>query len=309
MVKYDENVIPQCIKDALEHEKKNEEARPFQYSATVLCKTPRQAQLEIRHKSELEEPGIIDMWYAFAGSSMHDYLERHLRENPKYLVEQRIVRNDKPADMDDSCIRSVGAKFDAYDKESKTLYDHKTTTTFIWGKEMKPEWVKQLMINAYFLENEGFPVDKVAINAIYMDWRDSRLRYAKPDSYPPAPSTAFEMDAWPMKDREYLYHSLLKEHIEAEAISDDDLPFCDKEYCWESPAKFAVFRPGGKAAIRLVDTYQDALDYIKWKGLSGVEIEERPTTRRRCEKYCRVNKFCNQYQKWLDKNNKELSNE
>lgn len=316
MDKYDESKIPQCIKDALRTEVRSEEGmRPFEYSATVLCKSPRQVQLEVRHKHEIEVPEIINLWYSFAGSAMHQYLENNLRNNPRYLVERRIIRFDKPLGGKEEDYRRVGAKFDAYDKETKTLYDHKTTTTFIYGKEMKPEWVKQLMINAYFLEKEGYPVDKVAINAIYMDWRDAKLKYSKDDSYPPAPSTAFEMDAWSMEDREYLYKSLLKEHIDAEKLPDEELPFCSKDYCWESPAKFAVYKPGAAKAMRLTDTYQDALDYIKWKGISGLEIEERPSTRKRCQDYCTVNKFCNQYQDWLKKqaklgtDSKEVTNE
>lgn len=57
---------------------------------------------------------------------------------------------------------------------NQTLYDHKTTTTWVHGKEMKDEWVQQLNLNAYFLEKEGYPVDDVAINAIYVDWRKAK---------------------------------------------------------------------------------------------------------------------------------------
>lgn len=300
-MKPDESVIPQIIKDALKHEDLTQEQRPFEYSATVLCKSPRQVQLERRHKDEFDEPTVLDNWYAFAGSAMHQYLENNLRGNPRYLVEQRIIRFDKPLDGREEDYRRVGAKFDAYDKELKTLYDHKTTTTFIYGGEMKPEWIKQLMINAYFLEKEGFPVDKVAINAIYMDWRDAKLKYAKDGEYPPAPCTAFECPAWSMEDREHLYKDLLKEHIEAENVPDDDLPFCDPKYCWEAPAKYAVYKPGGSKAIKLCSSVEEAEEYIKFKGLTGVEIEERPAVRRRCQDYCKANKFCNQYQQWLKK--------
>ena len=169
MAKYKEEVIPQIIKDALYTDLHSEDGdRMFEYSATRLCKSPRQLQLEQRHAKEMDTPEIINIWYTFAGHAMHDFLENRLKNNPRNLVEKRIIRFDKPLGGTEQDYRRVGAKFDAYDKETKTLSDHKTTTTYIYGKEMKDEWIKQLMINAYFLEKEGYPVEKVAINAIYM---------------------------------------------------------------------------------------------------------------------------------------------
>ena len=300
MAKYKEEVIPQIIKDALYTDLHSEDGdRMFEYSATRLCKSPRQLQLEQRHAKEMDTPEIINIWYTFAGHAMHDFLENRLKNNPRYLVEKRIIRFDKPLNGTEQDYRRVGAKFDAYDKETKTLSDHKTTTTYIYGKEMKDEWIKQLMINAYFLEKEGYPVEKVAINAIYMDWRDSKLKYAKEGEYPPAPCTTFEMPCWSMEDREHLYRSLLTEHVEAESIPDDQLPYCSKEYCWESGGCFAVYRPGAAKAIRLCSTEEEAKSYIKYKNLTGdIRIEERPPTRRRCKDYCSAAPFCNQYKDW-----------
>lgn len=307
----DIRVVPNIMQDVIKIDANQDDmtlARPFEYSATVLCKSPRQVQLERRHRHELPKETFFDNWYSFFGTAIHDYIEKELTNNPRYLVERRIVRYDKPINGTEDQYRRVGAKFDAYDKVTKTLYDHKTTTTFIHGSEMKPEWVKQLMINAYFLEMEGYPVEKCAINAIYCDWRDSRLQYANEGDYPAAPCCEFSCQAWSMEDREHLYKSLLKEHIEAENVPDDQLPYCDKEYCWESPSVWAVYRPNATKALRLASSKEEAEDYVKYKKLSGdILIRQRPATRRRCEKYCRVKGFCNQYQKWL-KEQEERSN-
>lgn len=302
-MKFDESQVPPIIKDAIMNEGYRDDGeRTFEYSATVLCKSPRQVQLERRHKAEIPQNTIENAWYSFAGSAMHDYLERNLKNNRRYLVEKRIIRFDKPlGSTNEADYRRVGAKFDAYDKETRTLSDHKTTTTFVHGKEMKPEWIKQLMINAYFLEKEGYKVDRCAINAIYLDWRGSRLAYAKSGEYPTAPCCEFSMDAWPLEDREYLYKSLLKDHVDAEQIPDNDLPFCDPDYCWESGGSFAIYREGGARAIKLCPSLEDAQQYMKYKNLSGpnVKIEERKPTRRRCAEYCNAAPFCNQYQEWL----------
>ncbi len=86
-------------------------------------------------------------------------------------------------------------------------------------------------------------------------------------------------------------------------LKDDLLPFCEKDYCWETPAVFAVYRPNATKALKLCSSKREANDYIKFKNLTGdIRIQERPTTRRRCEKYCKVSQFCNQYKEWLAKN-------
>lgn len=306
------NNVPAIMRDVIEIDAKRDDmtlARPFEYSATVLCKSPRQVQLERRHKDEIPQGDFFDNWYSFFGNAVHEYLEKKLYNNDKYLVERRLIRFDKPAGGTEKDYRRVGAKFDAYDKQSKTLYDHKTITTFMHGKEMKDEWVQQLMINAYFLEKEGYEVKDCTINAIYCDWRDSRLTYAQPGDYPEAPCAAFSCKAWSMSDRENLYLRLLKSHVDAENVPDDLLPYCEKDYCWETPAVFAVYRPNATKAIKLCSSKREAEDYIRFKNLTGdVRIQERAGTRRRCEKYCRVSQFCNQYKDWLAKHSPSIQN-
>ena len=289
------NLIPKPIQDAIEATEGQKEKRDFPYSVTRLIKSPREVQLEKRFADELAaEPfSPIDLWYSFFGDAIHNYLERGLKHNNRYLVEQRIIRTD----LD----REVGSRFDCYDKETKTLSDHKTTTTYIHGKEMKDEWIKQLMINAYFLEKAGYPVDWVAINVVYVDWRDSKLALARDGGYPSVPATEFRVPAWPMEEREQLYLELLQAHIEQEETPTGELPHCSKDYCWERGAKFAVYKEGGDKAIRVLDTEEDAHKYIAWKNIYNAKIQHRPPSRQKCEKYCRVAKYCDQYQEWLAK--------
>lgn len=291
----DNSLIPAPIADAIWATEQHKEKRPFDYSVTLLIKSPREVQLEKRYAEQIaQEPfAPINNWYSFVGDAFHNYIETGLRNYPKYEVERRLIRTDLN--------REVGSRFDCYDKETRTLYDHKTTTTFIHGKEMKDEWVKQLMLNAFFLEEAGYPVDKVSICVIYVDWRDSKLALAKEDGYPLAPAVEFTMPAWPQEERKQLYYDLLQSHIEQEATPTNNLPACSKDYCWERDAKVAVYKPGADKAIRLLDTYEDALKYIEWKKIVGANIQTRPASRQKCEKYCRVAKYCNQYQEWLAK--------
>lgn len=296
--------VPQPILDALAVDRSPELSRAFEYSATVLCQSPRQVQLERRHPEVRKQGSILDGWYAFIGNAIHEYIEDSLKRNPDYLVEKRIIRFDKPVDdtYGPSYFRRVGAKFDCYHKPTKTLSDHKTTTTFIHGKEMKDEWFTQLIINAYFLMEEGYEVDWLVINAIYVDWRDARVKYDSTGNYPIVPSAEFRIPCPPKEECKQHYLMELEKHILAEDIPDDLLPACPPDYCWEQPAKFAVYKPGAGKATKLCNTRKECLDYIRAKGLVGYQIEQRKATRLRCEKYCNVSSVCGQFKNWQANN-------
>ena len=271
------------------------------YSATSLLKSPRQLQLEKRHAKSVTQD-VMDHWFLFLGTAIHSALENGLKNNPRYIVERKILRFDKPDGGTPDQFRRVAAKFDLYDTETKTLYDHKTTTTWVHGKEMKDERVQQLNLNAYFLEKEGYPVDDVAINAIYVDWRKAKGKYKDGDEYPESPCAEFRTAAWPMEWREKFYLTKLKEHIDAEHVPDEQLPPCGAEYCWEKPAKFAVYKPGAEKARKLCNSYDEAVAYINKYKLLGYEIEHRPGARTRCENYCSVCDICSEYSEWKKAN-------
>lgn len=290
--------LPDIMHDAMQV-KEYDPVGSADYSATTLIQSPRAVQLTKRHKHEIQED-IIDWWAAFRGTAMHCVLEAGLKKNKDYIVERKILRFDKPDGGTEDQYRRVACKLDAYHKPTKTMFDHKTTTTYIHGKEMKPEWINQLNLNAYFLEKEGYPVDDICINAVYLDWRPNSGRY-KTDDYPATPAAEFRQAAWPMKWREAYYKERLAAHVAAENLPDDQLPECTTEETWEKPATFAVFKPGAAKATKLCATKEEAEKYIAAKKLVGVDIEFRPGARTKCEQYCSANKWCNQYQAWLKK--------
>lgn len=272
------------------------------YSATSLIMSPRQLQLLKRHRTEITED-VYNWWSLFIGNAIHHELEFGLKSNPNYIIERKYTRFDGSDDKDPSTYRRVVAKLDAYDKERKLLSDHKTTTTFIHGKELKPEWIQQLNINAYFLEKEGYPVENVAINAIYKDWRESSGKYKSYSDYPALPIEEYIVKAWPMKEREEFYKERLALHIAEENTPDDKLPPCSSEYTWEKPCSYAVYKIGSDKATKLCSSLAEAKEYMRYKKMSPsmYDIEYRPGECTRCEKFCNVRDFCNQYKALKDK--------
>ena len=81
------------------------------------------------------------------------------------------------------------------------------------------------------------------------------------------------------------------------------LPPCTPDQMWEKPTSYAIMKEGNKRATSVhtsVLEAQEALTTVKGKA----EIVTRPGERTRCETFCQVNSFCNQYQQYLqDKQN------
>lgn len=296
--------LPQSFLDALAVLDKGEDhLKGVDYSVTTLLNTPRAVQLIKRHKDSLPGRELESKLATFLGTSIHQGIEKLLEQDDNYLIEHKMVFHDKPEDADDSQTRIISGTADCYDKKRKALLDHKTTTTFIHGMEMKPEWVQQLNLYAYFLSREGIPVDLLAINTIYKDWRKGASKYKTEDEYPALPVMEHTFKPWSLETQKEVYNKLLKAHIEAESLADELLPECPSDYCWEKEPTYAVYIPGATKATKLCSSMQDAKDYIKWKtsGKSGAkyQIEYRPGERTRCAKYCEAAPFCNQYQNWL----------
>ena len=79
-------------------------------------------------------------------------------------------------------------------------------------------------------------------------------------------------------------------------MPDDELPECTAEERWERPIKYAVKKEGRKSALRVLDSLKDAENYMAEKKLFAKHfVETRQGESVRCESYCAVQPFCNQY--------------
>jgi len=81
-----------------------------------------------------------------------------------------------------------------------------------------------------------------------------------------------------------------------ENVDSLELPSCRKAEMWEKDNVFAVKKKGRKSALRCLASHDKAANYISiHKDAKDLFIEFRPGERIRCERFCNVNKFCNQY--------------
>jgi len=257
-------------------------------SVTALIMPPRIRQLKLRHDDQIAED-VSDRIWMLMGNMGHVLLE--WAEVKNAFQEERL-----------SCQVNgwiVTGKMDLYEPPA-TLSDYKVTSTWsvIYGK---PEWEKQLNLYAYLYRTAGFRVNKLQIVAVLRDWVKSRAK--KDKGYPQCAVKIVPVGLWP-DVLPYLTSRVIL-HQMAVNLDDDNLPECTPEERWERPTTFAVKKNRNKTAVRVYEDPLQAQQRMKQlqfqagkkKTPAKYWIEDRPGESVRCENYCNVNRWCNQYQK------------
>jgi hypothetical protein len=154
------------------------------------------------------------------------------------------------------------------------------------------------------LRMRGVKVESLNILCFYLDWIESSA--VRDSKYPQTPIVQYTLKKWSLEEQEGFIESRLNMHVECETIPDDSLPECTGKEMWEREPEFAIKKTvESKRAMRVVKdgTFEDAVTMAR--SLKGVGpesvIEARHGVRKRCESYCSVNEYCNQYKKYASK--------
>ena len=146
----------------------------------------------------------------------------------------------------------------------------------------KYQWIAQLNVYAHLYRLTGFPVTSLKIHAILRDWMKSRA-WREPD-YPQIPFITVDIPVWPEKKVQEYIDSRLRLHFECEPEK------CTEEERWTRKTTYAVKKKGQKRAKRVLDTYEEAIEWMG--GEKGMLIEERLGEDVRCNSFCSVKDFC-----------------
>lgn len=264
-------------------------------SVTELISSPRIVQLRHRHWDDIEEDASEMVWSLF-GSALHNVLEHGKDEH--HVVEERLFKEF------DGWTISGAIDLQEVESDGIVISDYKCTS--VWSvMNDKMDWQRQLNIYAWLVEAvKQKPVKGLQIVAVLRDWsrRESETR----DDYPRAPIAVVSIPLWPMDVREEYIRRRINAHNEAlfAAASDSDLPHCTPEDCWEKPTTFAIKKKGNKRATLVVKSEEEALHQVSQLGEAYV-IERRPGERTRCEKFCSVAPWCEQYQEYKQRSDEE----
>jgi hypothetical protein len=259
-------------------------------SVTQLLNSPKIVALTKKFEEEIEQDAADMVWSIF-GSAVHNVLEHGKDDN--HIVEQRIHNEYEGWNI------SGAIDLQVVNDKGIDVKDYKTTTVWAVMNE-KIEWEVQLNIYAGLVEDvKKIPVTSVGIVAIIRDWnrRESTTR----EGYPEAPIKELPIRLWSKQERAEFISNRIALHSACEfAIeTDGDLPDCTPEEMWEKPTTYAIKKAGNKRAFKVYATEKDALDAIKDME-SNYEIEVRKGERTRCENFCPVSAYCQQYQNYME---------
>jgi hypothetical protein len=255
-------------------------------SATQLLNSPKIVALTKKFEDELEQD-VSDMVWSIFGTAIHGVLEHGKDDN--HIVEERLHTIFDGWRISGAIDLQIITGPDRI-----SIRDYKTTSAWAVMNE-KYEWEQQLNIYAWLVETVKLQiVDSVGIVAIIRDW--SRRDAARNPDYPQSPVKEIPITLWPYQKREDFISERISKHSECEfhMETDEDLPPCTPEEMWEKPTTWALKKKGGVRAIKVYDTQEEAEAVLDPK---VQEIEVRLGSRTRCESFCPVNTYC---QQWRD---------
>jgi hypothetical protein len=259
---------------------------PDRFSVTSLVDSPQIRQLRLRYWDQIEMDPLDGMWMLF-GRLLHGKLEEHAGDNA--LTEEKLI-------MDVGGGQVVVGVPDYYDAEGGgTIWDYKFCSVYAAKDDIKREWIAQLNLYALLLEEvAGFSVNHLRLAMMFRDWSAAKAK--REEGYPPRIKVV-KVPLWSKSERaDYLAIRLLAHRV-AGATGDDSLPPCADCERWATEPVFAVIEKGKKRATKLHETREEA---DKHAASIGAEVVERPKEYRRCQDYCDVAAFCQQWKPSFD---------
>jgi hypothetical protein len=257
------------------------------YSVTEIISPPRIQCLRRKHKDYLTSD-VADMLWSMMGTALHSIAEKSKVKN--YVNEERLsvlIQDVKLSGAID--IQKISNK-------SVKIIDYKFCGVYA-VQNPKPDWEAQLNIYGWLVNQvKGLRIESLQICAMLRDW--SRRNYEKSfDEYPQASVVVVDYPIWDLEKTEEYIKERISLHQDAKfrAEMEDDLPLCSDADRWKNPDKWAVMKSGGKRAIKLFDSQDDAIKVKEEKG-GGHYVEKRISEPIRCSgDYCGVAEWCDQY--------------
>lgn len=251
-------------------------------TVTTLIDSPRIRLLTRWHYDEIKEDALDRMW-SLLGQAVHTILER---AEATGIAEERLyidLRGWK-----------VGGQFDRIALDTNTLQDYKVTSAWSIINGPKPEWEKQLNCLAVLAREAGHEIDKLEIFALFRDWSKGKMMQS--ENYPRRMAQIIDIPIWSHADG----LAYMKQRVDIHQAAEKDLPDCSNAERWYRGEKWAVMKEKRKSAVKLHDTEQEAhehrADLEIEKPKDKYYVEKRPGTNTRCQDYCSVADYCEQWQ-------------
>jgi hypothetical protein len=258
------------------------------YSATGLLRPPRMAALFDDPDNIMFRDVSENLWTLF-GTAVHSILEDS--KHPDFITEERLYCSV-------SGIKLSGA-IDVQHVQSdgtRVLQDYKTRKAY--GVMNNDSDEKQLNIYAYIAHKNGIKVSGLQIINFVKDW--SKHEAARKPDYPPQDIFIQNIPLWPIEQTEAFVMERIAAHEEARA---GNLPDCTDEERWLRDDKFAVMKEKRVRAVRVFDSQEEAETFIAaQKDADKHTIDHRRGQPLRCEQFCDVSDYCDQFATFKQEN-------
>lgn len=281
--------LPQAFVDAVAND--DYSAGESDITVTALLSPPRQVALKRKHEAELVEDASDRVWN-LVGQIGHGILERANRVD---LVETRFYVNILGW--------KVGGKFDTLTLENAILSDYKFTTVWKFSKgEVPLEYIQQLNMLAYILNENGVKVNGLRVIPILRDWSKPEAARSG-EGYPKTNVLNLEVPYWEFSKTKAYMEERVRLHQEARTQVDagQEPSLCTEEERWVKPTMYATKKVGAKRATKLFTTMKEAQDNLG----GGMIVEVRKGEDVRCQMYCPVSQFCSHGKKYILENSTE----
>lgn len=245
-------------------------------SVTQLIAPPRQVALMRTHWDDLDEDAG-DRIFSLLGQAVHEILRR---ADMEALTERRLSVTVEGWEVSGAFDRLV------FTPQGK-MQDYKVTSVWAVRDGAKREWCEQLNTYAHLAREHGYAVDALEVVAILRDW--SKLRAQREADYPAQQVVVIPIELWPPERAA----AFLADRVRAHQAAETALPACTDEETWRRPDVWAVMKDGRKSAVRLCETEADARALAG--DTKGMSVVLRKGEAIRCQSYCAVARFCDQF--------------
>lgn len=242
-------------------------------SVTKLIDAPKRRTLYKKYREFVVEDVSERIW-SLMGQAVHTVLER---AGTNALVEERLY-----AEVNGW---KVSGQFDRLHLADAVLQDWKVCS--VYKAKGDVGWERQLNCLRWLAHKNGMKVDRLQVVAIFRDWKKSEA--LRQSDYPQQNVQVIDVPVWSLEDTENYILGRVQMHQLSDSGEETE---CTQEERWYSGTSFALMKTGGKRAKKVAAT-RDELGELP----PDHYIEERPGINRRCESYCEVAPFCDQYRR------------
>jgi hypothetical protein len=182
---------------------------------------------------------------------------------------------------------------DLFDKATGILYDYKYCSVFMFtNPESQRKWEAQTNVYAWLLTQAGYEVKEIRIVAFFRDW--SSQPFNKKKDYPDSQIKELILKVRsPAQMTEYVTKRMTA-HQQAEETG--ILPLCTGRERWATADQWAVKTPSAAKALRVgPEEVCDKFIIDQGHRYEAMYKEFRPGQSTKCEKFCPVKDFCDQY--------------